>query len=252
MGRKRWYRVNEVARIAGVSVRALHHWDDIGLLVPGGRSESGYRLYDEDDLLRLQQILIGRELGMPLEEVRRSLYDPGFDRKTALLAQRAELVRRAEGTARMIRAVDRALAAMEETVDMKEIFDGFDPEKHEREAEGRWGDTDAWKESRRRTKAYSKADWEKLKEEQAAIFRDAFGALSAGKAAEHEDVMEIAERHRLSIDRWFYPCDRTMHARLADLYENDERFAASIDRFGEGLTPFVAAAIRANARRHRR
>jgi DNA-binding transcriptional MerR regulator len=249
MSRKRSYRVNEVAQIAGVSVRALHHWHDLGLLVPAGRTDGGYRLYDDDDLLRLQQILIGRELGMPLEAIRRSLDDPSFDRTTALLAQRAELVRRAQATERIIRAIDRALAATEETMDMKAIFDGFDPADHEEEAEERWGGTDAWRESQRRTKAYAKADWEELKREQAAIYDEAFRALSAGKAASDAEVMDIAERHRLSIDRWFYPCDRAMHARLADLYENDGRFAANIDRYGAGLTPFLVAAIRANGRR---
>lgn len=249
MAPRRSYRVNEVARLAGVSVRALHHWHDIGLLVPSGRTERGYRLYDDDDLLRLQQILVGRELGMPLEAIRRSLDDASFDRTTALLAQRAELVRRVEATERIIRAIDRALAATEETMDMKEIFDGLDHTAHEREAEARWGDTDAWKESQRRTKAYSTADWEELRREQAAIYDDAFRALSEGKGATDDDAMDIAERHRLSIDRWFYPCDRAMHGRLADLYENDARFAANIDRFGAGLTPFLAQAIRANARR---
>jgi MerR family transcriptional regulator, thiopeptide resistance regulator len=249
MAPKRTYRVNDVAQIAGVSVRALHHWDEIGLLVPSRRAENGYRLYDDDDLLRLQQILIGRELGMPLEAIRRSLDDPSFDRKTALREQRAELSRRAEGATRMIRAIDQALAALEETVDLKEIFDGFDHEKHEAEAKERWGHTDAWKESQRRTKSYSKADWERLKEEQGAIHRDAFAALEAGKSPDDEAVMDVAERHRLSIDRWFYPCPRAMHANLADLYESDERFAANIDKFGRGLTPFLAAAIRANAKR---
>lgn len=249
MARERSYRVNEVAQIAGVSVRALHHWDAIGLLVPSRRGDNGYRLYDDEDLLRLQQILVGRELGMPLEAIRRSLDDPSFDRRSALAEQRAELVRRAKATERMIRAIDRALAAMEETMDMKEIFDGFDPEAYEKEAEERWGDTDAWKESQRRAKTYSKADWQRLKEEQDAIYADAFRALSGGRAATDDAVMDIAERHRLSIERWFYPCSPAMHERLADLHENDERFAANIDRHGAGLTPFLVAAIRANARR---
>src|SRR5690606_1513284 len=97
-------------RIAGVSVRTLHHYDTLGLLVPTRRSAAGYRLYDDDDLLRLQQILIGRELGLTLEAIRRSLDDPAFDRRRALLEQRKQLERRAEETAEMIRAVDRALA----------------------------------------------------------------------------------------------------------------------------------------------
>jgi DNA-binding transcriptional MerR regulator len=80
---RRAYQVKQAAELAGVSVRTLHHYDAIGLLVPSGRTEAGYRLYDDDDLLRLQQIQIGRELGLPLEEIRRSLDDPSFDRRQA-------------------------------------------------------------------------------------------------------------------------------------------------------------------------
>jgi MerR family transcriptional regulator, thiopeptide resistance regulator len=252
---KRTYRVNELAKLARVSVRTLHHYDEIGLLVPQARSSSGYRLYDDDAVLRLQQILIGRELGLALEAIRCSLDDPGFDRKRALLEQRAALERRAGETARMIRAIDRALEAIttepteEANMDLEEIFDGFDPSQYEEEAKQRWGHTDAYKESARRTKSYTKEDWSKLKDEQAAIYADAFAAREADKSPDDAAVMDIAERHRLSIDRWFYPCGREMHCRLADLYESDSRFAANIDKFGAGLTAFLAAAIRANAQR---
>src|SRR5262245_65568763 len=111
MVRSRDYQVRDVARIARVSVRTLHHYDAIGLLVPTGRSTAGYRLYTDADLLRLQQILIGRELGLPLEEIRRSLDDPRFDRKAALLEQRQRLCERARQADAMIRAIDAALAA---------------------------------------------------------------------------------------------------------------------------------------------
>src|SRR5690242_1096266 len=102
MARKRLYQVKEVASLSGVSVRALHHYDELGLLVPRERTDAGYRLYDDQDLLRLQQILIGRELGLSLEAIRRSLDEPGFDRKGALLSQRAELEKRAEQTQAML------------------------------------------------------------------------------------------------------------------------------------------------------
>src|SRR5687768_10099157 len=113
MARKRYYQVKEVAQIAGVSVRTLHHYDEIGLLVPRGRTDAGYRLYDDDDLLRLQQILIGRELGLALEQIRGSLDDPKFDRKRALLEQRGQLAQRARQTDAMLRAVDAALALLD-------------------------------------------------------------------------------------------------------------------------------------------
>ena len=255
MARKRSYQVKEVAQIAGVSVRTLHHYDEIGLLAPRGRTDAGYRLYDDDDLLRLQQILIGRELGLPLEEIRRSLDDPGFDRRTALLAQREQLQQRAKQTGAMLRAVDAALALIDaptegDTMDLKPIFDGFDPSKYEKEAEQRWGDTDAYKESMKRTKRYTKEDWQRCAAEQAGVYGDALQALQAGKLPEAPEVMDIAERHRLAIDRWFYPCSHAMHAGLADMYEQDSRFAENIDKHGAGLTPFLSAAIRANTKRH--
>ena len=109
----RLYQVKELAQIANVSVRTLHHYDEIGLLRPSQRSASGYRKYDQGDVLRLQQILIQRELGLPLEEIRRCLDDPGFDQRRALLAQREQLRTRARHTAGMLQAVERALAALD-------------------------------------------------------------------------------------------------------------------------------------------
>ena len=99
------YRVKDVSRIAGVSIRTLHYYDEIGLLVPT-RTDSGYRLYTDNDLLRLQQILIGRELGLALEDIRRALDDPAFDLRQALLAQREQLEQRVRQTASMIEAVE--------------------------------------------------------------------------------------------------------------------------------------------------
>lgn len=253
------YQVKELAEAAGVTVRTLHHYDAIGLLVPSGRTEAGYRLYTDADALRLQQILIGRELGLSLEDIRRMLDDPSFDRREALLRQRAELVQRGQRVERMIRAIDAALAAStqdplapltEETaMSLKDILDGFDPSQYEEEAQQRWGDTDAYAESTRRAKKYTAEDWKRYRAESDAIMRDAAAALAAGKRPDDPDVMDVAERHRLSIDQWFYPCSKEMHRNLADMYEADERFAANIDGYAANLTPFLSAAIRANAAR---
>ena len=135
-------------------------------------------------------------------------------------------------------------------MDMKQIFDGFDPAKYEAEAEQRWGDSDAFKESKKRTARYTKEDWQRLAAEQARIYDDAFALLQAGKSAADPEVMDVAERHRHCIERWFYPCSHEMHRGLADMYEQDPRFAENIDKHGAGLTPLLAAAIRENARRH--
>jgi DNA-binding transcriptional MerR regulator len=248
MARQRSYQVKEVAEMAGVSVRTLHHYDELGLLSPRGRTEAGYRLYAEQDLLRLQQILLGRELGLPLEEIRRSLDDPAFDRRATLRRQRAELEKRAQHTADMLRAVDRALLHLEgEGMDLEKIFDGFDPARYETETEERWGASEAFAESKRRTARYTHEDWQRMKAEQAAIYADLAQLLAAGAAGAAPEVRAVAERHRLSIERWFYPCSLEMHQRLATLYEQDPRFAANIDKSGAGLTAFLVAAIRENA-----
>ena len=235
MPTRRTHQVKQVARLTGLTIRTLHHYDSIGLLVPTARSAAGYRLYDDDDLLRLQQILIGRELGLSLEAIRRSLDDPGFDRRQALLAQRAELETRAERATEMIRAIDAALTAIEENamgkVDFKKIFDGFDPEQYADEVKQRWG-TDAYRISAQRTNSYTEADWQRCKDEQGAIYADALAARAAGVRPDEPRAMDIAERHRLSFDRWFYPCSTQMHSGLADMWEADRRYADSIDKYG--------------------
>ena len=249
----RTYRVADVARKSGVSIRALHHYDDIGLLVPTGRTEAGYRLYTDADLLRLQQILIGRELGFSLEEIKRSLNDPRFDHRQALVGQRQRLEEKSRALAEMLRAVDAALAVVGRdpqggTMDMKELFGGFDPSQYETEVKERWGGK-GYEESARRVKGYTADDWKRWKAENAAIYGDAAAAMRSGVEPTSPAALEIAERHRLAIDTWFYPCSKTMHAGLADMYEADDRFRATIDSAGEGLTTFLAAAIRANAGR---
>jgi len=236
------YQVKELAALAGVSVRTLHYYDELGLLVPSARSPAGYRLYTDDDVLRLQQIVIQRELGLPLEEIRRALDDPRYDRRAALVRQRAELAKRAERTQDMLRAIDRALAHIdgEEPV-MDKLFDGFAEEARER-----WGETDAYKISQERTKRYGEAEWRAIHAEQAAVYAELAAAQAAGKPADDPDVQALVERHRLVIDRWFYPCSTSQHTALAGLYEADPRFAANIDKHGAGLTPFLVAAIRAS------
>lgn len=254
MPTRRTYQVKEVARLSGLTIRALHHYDALGVLVPSARSAAGYRLYDDGDLLRLQQILIGRELGLPLEAIRRSLDDPSFDRRQALLTQRVELAARAERAADMIRAIDAALTVIEESdmsnVDFKKIFDGFDPVQYDDEVKSRWG-SDAYELTVKRTKSYTEADWRRYKDEQAAIYADALAARNDGVRADEPRAMDVAERHRLSIDRWCYPCSAQSHRGLADMWLADRRFADNIDKYGgaAGLTEYLAAAVRANAER---
>ena len=246
------HRVKDVAGFAGVTVRTLHHYDEIGLLVPSGRSDAGYRLYSEQDLLRLQQILLWREFGLSLRQIESILKDPELDRREMLLGHRAELEKKLQRTQGMIRSVERALEKLEgeEKMKPKQLFDGFDPKDYEAEARERWGGSDAYQEASRRTGSYDKKDWARIKAESSALMKKLADRLEEGRAADEPRVMDLAEEHRLQIDRWYYPCDHQMHAALAEMYVADERFSAFFEKHRQGLTAFVTAAIRANAARH--
>ena len=126
------YTVGEFAILAGVSVRTLHHYDAIGLLSPSGRTDAGYRLYGHEELEQLQQILLYRELDLPLDAIARIMVDPGFDRRAALVTQRAQLAARAGRMEAILAAIDAALDALAKgepmrDADMFEVFGDFDP-----------------------------------------------------------------------------------------------------------------------------
>lgn len=248
MTRLKTYKVKDVAQLSGVSVRTLHYYDEIGLLTPTDRTSAGYRLYDENDLMRLQQILIGRSLGLALEEIRKSLDDEGFNYTRALQQQRALLIQRLGQTHKMIAAIDSALTNLgqhQAAIDFKAIFDGFDPADYEAETKSRWGDTNAYRESARRTKSYSDADWTLIKSELDSIWSDAAKAMRQGAAADSYIALEIVERHRKHIHRWFYDLTPEGHKGLADMWEADDRFRANIDKHGAGLTTWLIAAVHA-------
>lgn len=237
--------------MARVSVRALHHYDEIGLLVPSGRSTAGYRLYTDRDLERLQEILFFRELGFALEEIKRLLSDKNVDRKTLLLAQKNDLVQKASRLHSVVALIDRTLDAMTKGKAMsdQELFDGFagpDAIARDEEAKARWGDTDSYKESARRTRLYTKDDWAAMRDESEAITQGFANLLAGGVSPQDERAIALAERARLHIDRWFYPCSPSMHVTLGEMYVQDPRFAQNYDRHAPGLAQFVCEAIRAN------
>ena len=248
---RRLHSVGEVATLAGVTVRTLHHYDRIGLLVPSGRSGSGYRLYAYDDLERLREIRLLRELGFSLGAIGDVLDAPAYDRRRALVAQRTLLVERRRRTERIIRGVERALQAIDEEkeMDTTEMFDGledFDYEQYEAEVKERWGDSDAYRESRRRTRAYGKTDLARIAKDGDALVARLAELLARGARADGAEAMDLAEEYRCYIDRWFFPCTHGMHRELAAVYTADPRFEAHFERRAKGLAVFFQTAVGAN------
>src|SRR5215475_876430 len=175
------YTVGQVAGLAGVTVRTLHHYDQIGLLRPGHRSHTGYRRYRDDDLERLQHILYYRELGFPLDEIAVLLGDQLADHRAHLARQHDLLTGRIRRLNDMVRAVERAMEADKMGISLTpeerfEVFGDNDPAQYADEAEQRWGETDAYRESQRRTRSYSKADWRAIKIESEEITNAAAAA----------------------------------------------------------------------------
>jgi len=251
---QRGYTVGEVARLANVSVRTLHHYDAIGLLNPERRGDNGYRRYGPDHLARLQRILAYRELGFDLHAILTMLDDPELDEQRHLRRQKALLEARRARLDAMLSALDKTMEARQMGInldpkDMLQVFGDFDPSEHAEEVEERWGGTDAFQESYRRTSRYGKDDWLRIRSEGEAVEARLAELLEQGVPAQDARAMDAAEAHRQHISRWFYDCGKALHVGLADMYESDPRFARHYEDRAPGLAGYVAAAIRANAER---
>ncbi|RQX00176.1 MerR family transcriptional regulator [Micromonospora globispora] len=246
------YTVGQVARAARVTVRTLHHYDEIGLLSPSGRTPAGYRRYDDADLDRLQLIRYYRELGFPLDEIAVILDDPDADPAAHLRRQHELLTGRIGKLQEMVAAIELAMEAKRMNIRLTpeerfEVFGDFDPDAHAEEAEQRWGGTDAYRESNRRAAGYSKEDWLRNKAENEEWGRRLVAVMESGAPADSPEAMELAEEHRQLISRWFYECSYEIHTGLADMYVSDPRFTAHYESIRPGMAAYLSEAIHANA-----
>ena len=246
--------VGELARLSGITVRTLRHYDEIGLVAPGGRTRAGYRTYGTKEVERLQEVLFFRELGFALDEIKRVVERPGYSRTEALRRQREMLESQADRLLALIDTVDQALQAARTGVKMSDeaalgVFGDFDPAEYESEVRERWGESDAYKQSAERTARYGKEDWLRISDEADEINQRFLTLIAAGIDAGADAAMDVAEEHRGHIAKWFYDCPREVHAGLAQMYVIDSRFKENIDKAGEGLAEYMSAAIVANAAR---
>jgi DNA-binding transcriptional MerR regulator len=253
----RGYTVKQVAKLSGVSVRTLHHYDEIGLLKPESVGANGYRYYGRDELLRLQQILFHRELGFPLAEIGRVLDAPDFDRVAALKRHRERLEAETERHRRLLATIDTTLAALQgaTTMDDKAMYRGFDPKKQaeqeawlvDRYGPGIRNSIDAVKDVQ---KGWKQADFDTAQAEIAAIEAEFVRALTSGLPADCEAVQALAGRHRDWIAKsWPHPVTRVAYENLAMLYGEHPDFRARYEAQAVGMTEYLQSAMQVFAAR---
>ena len=251
------YTVKQLARLSGVSVRTLHHYDEIGLLKPSFVGENRYRYYGREELLRLQDILFHRELGVPLQEIGKLLANEGHDRVAILSHHREMLAERIESSRQLLTTIDRTIAELNGagTMKDKDLYHGFAPEK-QAEYEEWLGEN--YGDSMRGSIEQSKAAAAKMGKDGMAA------ALAQGEAAEAElaerflagadahsaDLDPLFDRHRAWVTRmWDRECAREGYAGMADMYLAHPDFRTHFDKRGAGFTDWLTTAMKAYAAR---
>ncbi|MBI5545409.1 MAG: MerR family transcriptional regulator [Deltaproteobacteria bacterium] len=235
--------VTSVAKAAGISVRTLHHYDEVGLLKPSRVGANGYRYYSCEDVERLQLILVLKKLELSLEDIRTLLQTPGFDRRAALENQLLLLKERRRQTGVLIRTLRHTLKRTTGEAAMKdeELFEGLQEGTQQEEARGRWGNTPAWKESQRRSRGYSKEDWGAIRAEGKAAAEGV--AAHMEKGPESVEVQRFVRAHHQHINDRFYTCSAEMYDRLAQMWVEDPRFTQYWDAIRPGLAAFMRQAV---------
>lgn len=234
------YTVHQLAEKAGITPRTLRHYDRIGLLKPAELAKNGYRQYGDRELIRLQQILFFRELDFPLEEIQTMIDHPRFDLADAFRYQRGllELKRKRLGT--IIKSIDTTLKSMQDnniTDQERDLYGSLsDGEilQYKNEAKQRWGSTDAYKQSQERVSKLSKAEIAEMKEAGEALCRELAVAIERGVAPESDEFQALVQKHFEGIN-FFYDCSMEIYRGLADMYVQDDRFAAYYRKYHADL-----------------
>ena len=239
------YTVKQLSKLAGVTPRTLHHYDEIGLLKPSRVGENGYRYYGEESLLRLQQILFYRELGLPLEDIKKLMGRRDFDVVGALYGHKEALQNQVTRLNRLIHTVDNTINHLKGNIIMSEkgFFEGFSEEQQEQyaaEAEKLY-DPETVRESNRKWKTYSAAKKETILAEGNAVYVDMIAAMPKGAAS--PEAQAIVERWRKHMD-YFWTPNLDQLLALANGYNDDPRFKASFDKMDPHLAEFMREAVK--------
>ncbi len=237
-------QINEFAKLAGVSVRTLHYYDEIGLLKPAFVDEqNGYRFYDEISLERMQEILFYRELDFELKSIAEILSSPDYDKQKALAEQRKLLILKKERIERIIDALDGA----EKGKITMSAFDNSDYEtarnRYETEAKRRWGETAAYKEHAEKTASYSKDKWQEVNDGLMTVLAKFAECMKDGNTADSAEAQALVKELQNYITENYYTCTDEILAGLGQMYVADERFKNNIDKNDPGPAAFISEAI---------
>ena len=230
--------VNKVAKLAGISVRTLHYYDEIGLLTPTNKTNSKYRLYNEMDLEKLWQILFFKELDFPLSQIKEILNNPKFDKNQALENHKKLLLEKRNRIDKIITSIDKTIMKGFET-NMIKTFSNENYEKYKEEAIQKYGDTA--KQSYNRTSKYSKEQWKLIQEEATNIYTELGENMDKGPT--DEKVQQLIAQWKNHITKYYYDCTLEIFKGLGQLYVEDERFTKNINKTKEGLASFIKEAI---------
>jgi len=243
--RAKAYTVRQLAKMAGVSVRTLHHYDQIGLLKPTKVGDNGYRYYGEESLLKLQQILFYRELEMPLEDIRKIMGRRDFDVPAALESHKAELEKRIDRLIRLMETVDSTLLHLKGQKEMskKQLFEAFSDEQqaeYEKEVMQKY-DPETVKASIKKWKNYTAADKQRIGDEGNAAYEAILAAIPKGASSpESQAGVELWRKH---MD-YFWTPNLDQLVGLAEMYNDDPRFKANFDKIDPRLAEFMREAVR--------
>lgn len=233
-------QVKEFAEFTGVSVRTLHYYDEIGLLTPAAVDrQSGYRYYDENSLLRMQQILFFRELDFSLKQIGEILSAPDYDKEQAMREQKRLLTLKKERLERLIAAIDSAAKG-------ENVMSDFENGKYDRykaEVKEKWGNTDAYKEHAAKTKDYSREKWSGLAAGMDAILGEFGLCMKQGAQPGSQEAQLLVKQLQDHITENYYTCTKQILFGLGQMYVADERFLQNIDRHGDGTAQFIREAI---------
>lgn len=248
------YTVKKLAAMSGVSVRALHFYDEVGLLKPAYHGANGYRFYEEPQLLMLQQILFYRELGFELKQIKRILGRSDFDKIAALESHRKVLRKDLARTRKLIVTIDKTIEHLKGTKKMKsqEMFAGFDPKqqaKHEQYLIDRFGPKmkESIAQSKKRVKDWTKADWEKSTMAFCLICKDLVSALEQNHASDSREVQSVVRRHCDWLKQFWTPNRESYAGHSQLIVDSDLRKA--YETHHPKLPEFLASAIKVFAER---